>query len=286
MAGPAGPPGPLPNGRRKPPSLPPRKPLSGPPKARLKGGRSGLSRRCIPLKDALPLEKCPGRVRGLCALRKPADDLLFVDFHRGRLGQRVVIPDLLDEPAVSWRACVRHHQAVERTPLGAHPPQPDLHQSTSTSCALTAEQTVQSAIDTAPPAATAGARKAELPDQLLHLFAGLEQPVDVGHLRPTSCRDPPSPRPIDRVATGPLLPSHGQYDGLHLPHLGLGILVGQLAPELTAPRHHLDRARNRAQAAELPDLDEKVVECEMACTQIALYLRRFLAIHSPLGLLD
>src|SRR5262249_46168875 len=134
MAGPAGPPGPLPNGRRKPPSLPPRKPLSGPPKARLNGGRSGLSRRCIPLKDALPFEKCPSGVRGLCALGKPPDDLLLVDLHRGRLGQRVVIANLLDEPAVSGRAGAPPHQAEERTPLGAHPPQPDLHKSTSPPC--------------------------------------------------------------------------------------------------------------------------------------------------------
>src|SRR5215831_3983251 len=174
-----------PNGRRNPPSRPPRYPRSEPPNARLNGGRSGLSRRCIALKDALPLEKGPGRIRRLGPLCQPVNDLLFVDLHRCRVGKRVVVANLLDEPAVSWRACIRHHQAVEGAPFRSHPPQPDLYQSIGTSCALAKEAT-QARVDPAPAPAPACPRKAELPGKLLHLLTGLKHPVHVGDLRPAA----------------------------------------------------------------------------------------------------
>src|ERR1700730_11377425 len=92
------------------------------------GGRSWFSRRCMALKYSLPLQEYSGGIRGLGALGEPSKDLFFVDFHSGGLGERIVVADLLDEPPVSWGAGVRHHQAVERAPLGTHPPQPDLDQ--------------------------------------------------------------------------------------------------------------------------------------------------------------
>src|ERR1700730_8943441 len=134
MPGPAGPAG-APELLRKPPPSeprpPPRKPPPPPPcggPLRLNGGRSWFSRRCMALKYSLPLQEYSGGIRGLGALGEPSKDLFFVDFHSGGLGERIVVADLLDEPPVSWGAGVRHHQAVERAPLGTHPPQPDLDQ--------------------------------------------------------------------------------------------------------------------------------------------------------------
>src|SRR5215469_813104 len=283
MAGPEG--RSPPNGRRNPPSRPPRYPRSEPPNARLNGGRSGLSRRCIALKDALPLEKGPGCIRGLGALRQPVNDLLFVDLHCCRVGKRVVVADLLDEPAISWRACIGHHQAVEGAPFGSHPPQPDLYQSMGTSCTL-AKEAAQARVDPATTPAPARPPKTELPGKLLHLLAGLEHPVHVGDLRPAAGSNPAPPRPVDAVATSALLRRHRQDNGFHLLDLRLGILIRQLALELTAPRHHLDHACDGPHASKLADLDEEVVEREVPSAEVALHLLGLLAIDGPLSFLD
>src|SRR5260370_1254086 len=62
-----------------------------------------------------------------CLADEPAD-VAVVDLHLYRVRHRIVVPEVLDEPAVSRRARVRHHEAVEGVLLGPHPPQPYLDQ--------------------------------------------------------------------------------------------------------------------------------------------------------------
>src|SRR5713226_447983 len=64
----------------------------------------------------------------LSALLEPAHHFVDVDLHLYRVGHRIVVPEVLDEPAVSRRPRVRHHQAVKGVLLGPHPPQPYLDQ--------------------------------------------------------------------------------------------------------------------------------------------------------------
>src|SRR6266540_7558716 len=149
-----------------------------------------------------------------------------------------------------------------------------------------AQQAAQSTHAPAPaPASTRGAH-AELPDELLHLLTGLEQPVHVRDLRAAPGRDPPSARAVDDLRAGPLPPGHRQDDRLHPAHLALRVRVRELALELAGAGQHLDHAGDGAHAAELPDLDQEVVEREVAGADAALDLLRLLAVDRPLGLLD
>src|SRR6202140_5751935 len=118
MAGPGGPDGPS---RRKPR-------LHGlrPPEPSRRGGRLPLL--CKSLKDSLPLQQAPRGFGGLSALLEPAHDFVAVDLDHHGVGHRIVVPEVLDKPAVARRARARHHEAVERVLFGPHPPQPDLYQ--------------------------------------------------------------------------------------------------------------------------------------------------------------
>src|SRR6202051_4569492 len=118
MAGPGGPAGPS---RRKPRLSGPRPPA--PPR---RGGRLPLL--CASLKDSLPLQQAPRGFGGLSALLEPAHDFVAVDLDHHGVGHRIVVPEVLDEPAVARRSRVRHNEAVERVLLRPHPPQPDLYQ--------------------------------------------------------------------------------------------------------------------------------------------------------------
>src|ERR1700693_1123864 len=118
MGGPAGPVGPS---RLNPRLYGPRPP--GP--SRL-GGR--LPRLCKSLKDSLPLQQAPRCLGGLSALLQPAHDFVAVDLDHHGVGHRIVVPEVLDEPAVARRSRVRHNEAVEGVFLCPHPPQPDLYQ--------------------------------------------------------------------------------------------------------------------------------------------------------------
>src|SRR5487761_1395788 len=118
MAGPGGPDGPS---RRKPRLYGPR-----PPGPSRRGGR--LPRLCKSLKNSLPLQEAPRCLSGLRALLEPAHDFVAVDLDHHRVSHRVVVPKVLDEPAVARRARVRHYEAVEGVFLGPHPPQSDLYQ--------------------------------------------------------------------------------------------------------------------------------------------------------------
>src|SRR5919201_1215831 len=147
-----GPPEPYWGRPRKPPRSrsPPRKPprSRSPPRKRSRGPRnsprdswlrisgccSGFTSGQVAIQHALLLEQGARRLRRLRAATQPLRHLVLVDLDRSRLGQRVVVPELLDEPAITRRPRIRHHEAVKGPPLGAHPPQPDLDQSSGTSC--------------------------------------------------------------------------------------------------------------------------------------------------------
>jgi hypothetical protein len=60
------------------------------------------------------------RLGRLGANAEPVRRALLVHLDGGRLGQRVVEPDLLDDAAVTLRAAVRRHDAIARALLGSH----------------------------------------------------------------------------------------------------------------------------------------------------------------------
>src|SRR6266481_9564322 len=104
-----------------------RKPRLNPPPPRRWSRRIGRLL-CTSLKNPLPLQQAPRGFARLSALPEPALDFVDVDLHLYRVRHRIVVPEVLDEPAVSRRARVRHHKAVEGMLLGPHPPQPSLDQ--------------------------------------------------------------------------------------------------------------------------------------------------------------
>src|SRR5437773_1388629 len=115
-------PGPLDVGRsrRKPPPLR----LEPPRRKSRRGGRL----LCTSLKDSLPLQQAARGFARLRALLQPLLHFVHVDLDLDRLGHRVVVPEVLDETAITRRPRVRHHQAVEGVFLRPHPPQSDLYQ--------------------------------------------------------------------------------------------------------------------------------------------------------------
>src|SRR5207244_10646626 len=130
-----------------------------------------------------------------------------------RLGQWVVVAQLLDEPAVARRARVSHHEAVERPAPGAHPPQPDFHQCVSNllcfpnagrSSAEQAGKPAQAPGRAAAPLAgfSAATPQPELLDQLLHLLTGLEHLVDLTHRGAAAGCDSPPPGAVDDLRPG------------------------------------------------------------------------------------
>src|SRR2546425_1899847 len=66
------------------------------------------------------------RVRWLRALLQPGGRLVLLDVDRRRLGERVVVPDDLDEPAVARRARIGYDHAVRGSPRRPCSPQPDM----------------------------------------------------------------------------------------------------------------------------------------------------------------
>src|SRR2546430_169446 len=118
-------PGPLAAGLSCRNSPPPRlKPPLPPRRKSRRGGRL----LCTSLKDSLPLQQAARRLARLCALLQPLLYFFHIDLDLHRVGNRVVVPEVLDEAAVARRARVRHHETVEGVFLGPHPPQPDLYQ--------------------------------------------------------------------------------------------------------------------------------------------------------------
>src|SRR5690348_4395590 len=115
-------PGPLGIGRSRR-KAPPR--LLKPPRRKSRRGGRLL---CTSLKDSLPLQQAARGFARLGALLQPFLHFVHVDLDLDRLRHRVVVTEVLDEAAVTRRARVRHHQAVEGMLLRPHPPQPDLYQ--------------------------------------------------------------------------------------------------------------------------------------------------------------
>ena len=63
-----------------------------------------------PLADgAALLQNGPNGVGGLRAVLHPILGPLHVDLDVGGIGERVIIPNFLDEPAIPGGAAVRHH---------------------------------------------------------------------------------------------------------------------------------------------------------------------------------
>src|SRR4029077_17467441 len=91
-----------------------------------RGGR--LPRLCKSFKDPLPLQQASRRFRGLSALLESAHTFVPVALDHHGVGHRIVVPEVLDEPAVARRPRVRHHEAVKGVLLGPPPPQPYLDQ--------------------------------------------------------------------------------------------------------------------------------------------------------------
>src|SRR5467141_823242 len=104
-----------------------RKPRLNPPPPR-RGSRRIGRLLCTSLKNPLPLQQAPRGFARLSALLEPAHHFVDVDLHFYRVGHRIVVPEVLDEPAISRRPRVRNHQAVKGVLLGPHPPQPYLDQ--------------------------------------------------------------------------------------------------------------------------------------------------------------
>src|SRR5437588_824409 len=79
------------------------------------------------LGDALRLQELGDGIRRLRALLQPAAHLLLVELDEGGLVLGVVAPDDLDELAVTRRARVGGHDAVDRVLLRTDPRQSQLH---------------------------------------------------------------------------------------------------------------------------------------------------------------
>src|SRR5262245_20021783 len=62
-------------------------------------------------------------IRGLGALLDPLLGSSPIDLYSGWLGQRVVVPDDLDEPPVPRRPGIRNHHAIRGPPRRTGPPQ-------------------------------------------------------------------------------------------------------------------------------------------------------------------
>src|SRR5690606_26141874 len=70
-------------------------------------------------------EQAAHRVRRLCARRQPLEGFFLVDLDLSRIRERIVISDLLDQPAIPVRAGIRHPLPVEGLFLGFHALQAD-----------------------------------------------------------------------------------------------------------------------------------------------------------------
>src|SRR5487761_450839 len=169
MAGPGGPDG---LSRRKPRLYGPR-----PPEPSRRGGR--LPRLCKSLKDSLPLQQAARCFGGLSALLEPAHDFVAVDLDHHGVGHRIVVPEVLADPAVARRSRVRHNEAVEGMLFRPHPPQPDLYQP-------------------GPPCPNSRATPA-FPLRPPNCFACLQETVDVGRLHAAAPGDTPLARAIDKL---------------------------------------------------------------------------------------
>src|SRR5262249_2978068 len=83
--------------------------------ARKLGSGSGLRRRF-----RLALYQAPHRFSRLRSAFYPIIDPLAVKLNVRRLSARVVVADVFDEPAISFRALLRDHNPIERLLLCAH----------------------------------------------------------------------------------------------------------------------------------------------------------------------
>src|SRR5690606_22279218 len=113
-------------------------------------------------------EQAANRIRRLGAVLQPFEGFLLVDLQLRRLGERVVIPDFLDEPAVARRTGVGHHHAVERLLVGAHS-----FQTNADHCFLTSLQSRTGrawAKGCSPERKLSGMARAEHAPQRLHPF--------------------------------------------------------------------------------------------------------------------
>src|SRR5947209_4164059 len=115
-----------------------------------------------------------------------------------------------------------------------------------------------------------------LPHHLAHLLELLDQlldRLDVGSRAPS---DPQPARAVDQLGMPPLLRRHRQDDGLDLVELPL---VDLDPPQLLAhPRDHPEQRLERAEAPDLPQLVQEVVEPELLLAELALELRRLLLV--------
>src|SRR5947209_13190954 len=116
----------------------------------------------------------------------------------------------------------------------------------------------------------------DLPHHLAHLLELLDQLLDGLHVGPGPLSDPQPPRAVDQLRVTALLRSHRQDDGLDLVELPL---VDLDAPQLLAhPRDHPEQRLERAEAPDLPQLVQEVVEPELLLAELALELRRLLLV--------
>src|SRR5690606_25282954 len=79
------------------------------------------------LQHARPAQQAAHGIGGLRAVLQPFQRLFLVDLDVGRLGQRIVVADFLDETAVARRTRIGDDDAVERSLVVAQPSQPDTH---------------------------------------------------------------------------------------------------------------------------------------------------------------
>src|SRR5712692_2140891 len=216
-------------------------------------GRSG---------DLLFAQEAADGVAGLGATAEPVFYALGIQFHLGRILQRIVRTHDFYGPAVARPPLVHHHNAVKRPLLLANSRQADsqhsvsLHRDYSLSAAFWGTESSPAGLHPGELAQAAelafGRGGAELLDHPAHLHILLQDLVDILHGGAAAAGDAFAPLAVNEAVVVALGRGHGIDDGLDalqtpFVHLGVAREIRQRA-DLGQHAHHL---LERAHLAEL-----------------------------------